>query len=142
MIWSYMALIGVALVALGGVGAAIFGALLLLLCALGFARMFRVRVWVDGDVLYSRGIRNWGTPIRLDRLRSAQLTAFGRNSGRQLYLTDLDHNHLNLDVTNTSVRRLYPILAEHVRWDTAIANDRLRKRLAKHWPGPPLGPGD
>jgi len=127
-----MALIGGVCVALGGVGVAIFGGFMVLLCVLGFARMLRVRVWVDGNVLYSRGIRNWGTPIRLDRLRSARLTAFGRNSGRQLYLTDLDHNHLNLDVTNTSVRRLYPILADHLRWNGAVANDLLRKRLAKY----------
>ncbi len=132
IIWPYMALIGVACVALGGIGVGIFGALLLLLCVLGFARMLRVRVWVDGSVLYSRGVRHWGTPIRLDRLRSARLSAFGRNSGRQLHLTDSDGSSLELEVTNTSVRRLWPILAEHLRWKPDVANDILRKRLARY----------
>lgn len=140
IIWPYITLIGVALVVFGGVGGRICGGLLLVLCAYGLARMVRVRVWVDGDVLHSRGVLRLGPSIRLDRLTRAELSAFGRNSGRTLWLTDRDGNTTRLEVTNTSLRRLWPILAEHIRWDTGVANDILRKRLKKHWPPPPLGP--
>jgi hypothetical protein len=140
IIWPYLALIGVACALLGSTGARIFGAVLLVLTALAVARMLRARVWVDGAVLYSRGVVRYGPPIHLDRLQRAELTPFMPNQGRALFLTDGDGAHVKLEVTNTSLKRLWPVLAEHIRWDTAVANDVLRKRLAKHWPPPPLGP--
>ena len=142
IIWPYITLIGVALLIPDSVGTRIFGAFMLLVCALGFARMVRARVWVAGDVLYSRGVAGYSPPIHLDRLTSAHLTSFAPNQGRSLILTDRDGTTLKLEVTNTSLRRLWPILAQHIRWDTGVANDILYKRLRKHWPPPPLGPGD
>jgi hypothetical protein len=142
IIWPYITLIAVALVVFAGTAGKVFGGLLLLLCVFAVARLIAARTWVEGAVLYSRGVARAGEPIRLDRLTSAHLTPFGRNQGRALLLTDADGHHVRLDATNHSLRRLWPILAEHVRWDTGVANDILRKRLAKHWPPPPLGPGD
>src|SRR4051794_35375890 len=54
--------------------------------ALALVVSFRQRVWVDGDVLLARRFRGWAPPLRLDRLRIAWLSPFGRNSGRQLHL--------------------------------------------------------
>jgi hypothetical protein len=142
VLWPWITLIGVSLVVLGGTFGACFGGFMLIVCVLGIARLFRARVWVAGDVLYSRGVAHYGPPIRLDRLTSAELTSFVPNQGRRLFLTDRDGGRLMLEVTNTSLRRLWPVLAQHIRWDTGVANDILRKRLRKHWPPPPLGPGD
>jgi hypothetical protein len=142
LIWPWITLVGVGLLIPDSIGARIFGGLMLVLCAYAFARMVRARVWVDGNVLRTRGVLRHGPPIRLDRLTRAELTPFGRNSGRTLYLRDSDGTHLQLEATNTSLRRLWPVLAQHIRWDTGVANDILRKRLVKHWPGPPLGPGE
>ena len=142
IIWPWITVVGVGLVIADSIGARIFGGLMLALCVYAFLRLIRARVWVDGDVLYSRGVVNFGPPIHLARLARADLSPFGRNSGRTLTLADRDGGELELEVTNISVRRLWPILAEYVRWDTPVANDILRKRLVKHWPKPPLGPGE
>jgi hypothetical protein len=142
VIWPWITVVGAGLLIPDSVVARVFGVFLLALCAYAFARMVRARVWVDGAVLRSRGVVKYGTPIRLDRLRRAELTPFIPNQGRHLFLSDRDGNQLKLEVTNTSLRRLWPVLAQHVRWDTDVANDVLRKRIRKHWPGPPLGPGE
>ena len=74
------------------------------------------------------------------RLTDAYLTHFGRNNGRQLRFTDADGTRIELDVTNMQVKRLYPVLAEHIRYDSAVANDLLQRRMATYRPDFPLGP--
>jgi hypothetical protein len=142
IIWPYITLIAVALLIPDSIGLRILGALMLVLCLFALLRLALARVWVDGDLLYTRGIANFGPPINLARLTRAELSSFGRNSGRTLFLADADGQYLTLEVTNTSVRRLWPVLAQHIHWDTPVANETLRKRLVKHWPPPPLGPGE
>jgi hypothetical protein len=141
IVWAYIALIGGALVAVGGAGATIFGGLMLAVFALGAATLARSRVWVDGPVLYYRTALGMRPPLRLDRLRSATLTSFGRNRGRQLVLWDADGTTLTIDATNLRLVRLYEVLASFIRWDDPAAGELLQKRMAKHRPGPPLGPG-
>ena len=109
--------------------------------ALGVASLVRSRVWVDGAVLYHRGVWGMRPPVRLDRLRRAELSAFGRNSGRQLQLLDADGTDLTIDATNLRLAPLYEALAAFIPWDSPVANELLQKRMAKHRPGPPLGPG-
>jgi hypothetical protein len=138
IVWSFLALMGFAAIAAGEP----VGAVLAILGVLGFVYLARARVFVDGDVLYHRSLFKWGQPVRLDRLRRAYLSAFGPNSGRSLELGDRDGRSVRLDATNLSYTRLWPVLAEHIHWDSGIEGGELRKRLAKHWPGPPLGPGE
>jgi hypothetical protein len=109
--------------------------------AVALAGTLRNRVWVDGAVLHSRRLVGWNAPVRLDRLRVAWLSPFGRNSGRQLRLVDTTGAQVELDATNTSLTALYAVLAEHVAWDGGVANDLLEKRLAKHRLGLPFGAG-
>jgi hypothetical protein len=110
--------------------------------ALALTATLRNRVWVEDGVLYSRRAVGWNPPVRLDRLTEAWLSPFGRNSGRQLRLADADGTRVELDATNTRLKPLYAVLAEHIAWDDGqVANDLLEKRLAKHRPGLPFGPG-
>jgi hypothetical protein len=138
VMWAYIGLIGAALVAFGGVVGAIFGAFMLLVFALGVASLARSRVWIDGPVLYHRNVRGMQEPMRLDRLRRAELSAFGRNSGRQLLLHGADGTVLTIDATNLRLVRLYKALAEFIPPSSPVANELLQKRMGKHRP-PSLG---
>jgi hypothetical protein len=140
VIWAYIGLIGAAIVAQGSTGAVIFGALFLALFLFGAATTLRSRVWVDGPVLYYRRLLGFRPPLRLDRLRVASLSAFGRNSGRQLRLVDREGTDLVVDATNLRLVRLYAALAPFIDADDPVANELLHKRMAKHRPAPPLGP--
>ena len=51
-----------------------------------------------------------------------------------------DGTTVTLDATNARLARLYAVLAQHIGHDGTVANDRLQRRMAKHRPGPPLGP--
>ena len=120
---------------------AIFGACFVALGLFGFASLARGRVWVEGSTLYSRTLRGYGPPIQLERLTVASLSAFGRNSGRRLYLCDADGSSVSLDATNLRLVRLYAALAGFIRSGSPVANERLQYRMDKHRPGLPLGLG-
>ena len=133
--------IGGSLIAEGsGVGIG-FGALLAAVALLGLAVTLRTRVWVDGSRLYARRLVGYAPPVRIDRLTAASLSPFGRNNGRDLTLRDADGTTLRLDATNTRLARLYAVLATYVRHDDPAANALLQRRMARHRPGLPLGPG-
>jgi hypothetical protein len=83
--------------------------------------MARRRVWVDGDVLYSRALSRYGPPVRLDRLTEAALR------GRFLWLTDADGAHVRLEARDTDLSALYRELAERLPSD--LADERLRRLL-------------
>jgi len=120
---------------------AIFGACFVALGLFGFASLARGRVWVEGSTLYSRTLRGYGPPIQLERLTVASLSAFGRNSGRRLYLCDADGSSVSLDATNFRLVRLYAALAGFIRSGSPVANERLQYRMDKQRPGLPLGLG-
>ncbi len=140
-IWALIGGIGLGLVATGKAAGVAFGVFMLAVFALGVGSLIRSRVWVDGPVLYHRNVWGMRTPVRLDALRRAELSAFGRNSGRQLHLLDADGTDLTIDATNLRLARLYEAMAVFIPWDSPVANPLLQKRMAKHRPGPPLGPG-
>jgi hypothetical protein len=136
------------LLAIGVIGLAdwtgatvVVGALFALLGAFGLTATLRQRVWVAGDLLYSRRLLGFQPAIRLDRLTDAHLTHFSPDKGRQLQLTDADGARAELDATNMRIARLYPVLAQHIRHDHPTANDLLQRRMAKYRPDFPLGPG-
>jgi len=138
--WCVMLAIGAFGIADWAGSAAVVGMLFALLAAFGLVATLRQRVWVHGNMLYSRRFLGYQPAIRLDRLTDAYLTHFGPNNGRQLRFTDADGTSIELDVTNMQVKRLYPVLAEHIRYDSAVANDLLQRRMATYRPDFPLGP--
>ena len=119
----------------------VVGVLFAALGAFGLTATLRQRVWVAGNVLYSRRLLGFQPAVRLDRLTDARLTHFSADSGRQLHLTDADGARAELDATNMRIARLYPVLAEHIRHDNPTANDLLQRRMDKYRPDFPLGPG-
>jgi len=137
-----MLAVGVIGIAAQETGAVVVGCFFGVVGLLGLVAALRTRVWIDGDVLHSRTIRGYGEPIRLDRLTYAWLSPFGRNSGRQLYLTDATGSTVTLDATNARLARLYAVLAGYIDHDDPIANKLLQRRMAKHRRrGLPLGLG-
>jgi hypothetical protein len=127
--WACIGLIAIALVAIGSPGALLFGIPMLLVFLIGVGTLVRSRVWVDGPVLYHRNVWGMRPPVRLDRLRRAELSAFGRNSGRQLQLLDADGTDLTIDATNLRLARLYEVLAGYIPRDSPVANPLLQKRM-------------
>jgi hypothetical protein len=139
--WCTLLAIGVTGLA-GRTGATVVvGVLFALLGAFGLTATLRQRVWVAGNLLYSRRLLGFQPAVRLDRLTDARLTHFSADKGRQLRLTDADGARAELDATNMRIARLYPVLAQHIRHDNPTANDLLQRRMAKYRPDFPLGPG-
>ena len=138
--WCVLLAIGVFGIADWAGSSVVVGVLFALLGAFGLLATLRQRVWVHGNVLYSRRFLGYQPAIRLDRMTDAYLTHFGADNGRQLRFTDADGARIELDVTNMQVARLYPVLAEHIRYDSAVANDLLQRRMARYRPDFPLGP--
>jgi hypothetical protein len=137
--WCVLLAIGVVGIADWVGSSVVVGVLFALLGAFGLLATLRRRVWVHGNVLYSRRFLDYQPAIRLDRLTDAYLTHFGPDNGRQLRFADADGTRIELDVTNMQVARLYPVLAEHIRHDGAVANDLLQRRMARYRPDFPLG---
>jgi hypothetical protein len=139
IVWTYLLAIGVSGFVYGGTGGTVLGVCFVALALFGYVSLARTRVWVDGPTLYSRTIRGYGPPIRLDRLTFARLSAFGRNNGRHLTLADADGATVVLDATNIRLARLYAALAEFIRSGDPVADERLQSRMDKYRPGLPLG---
>ena len=137
--WCTLLAIGLFAIAIHDTGPVIVGCCFGAVGLLGLVAALRTRVWVDGDLLHSRTLRGYAPPIRLDRLTRADLSAFGRNDGRQLHLADADGTCVTLDATNARLARLYAVLAERIRHDDPVANKLLQRRMAKHRPRSPLG---
>jgi hypothetical protein len=139
-IWLLIALVGLSGLVLGGIAMKlIVGLPFTLLALFGLATLIRSRVWVDGPTLYSRRLDKYGPPIRLDRLRYAQLSGFGPNQGRSLELVDRDGTRLRLDATNLRLKRLYAAMAPFVDPNDGIANDLLQRRMEPFRSGLPSG---
>jgi hypothetical protein len=129
-IWLLIALVGVSMLALGPIAMKlILGLPFTLLAVFGLATLIRSRVWVDGPTLYSRRLAKYGPPIRLDRLRYAELSEFGPNQGRSLELVDKDGTRLRLDATNLRLKRLYAAMAHFIGPYDGVANARLQRRM-------------
>jgi hypothetical protein len=97
----------------------------------------RQRVWVEGPLLTYRTLRT--RSVRLDRLRRASLSGWGRNRGPQLELTDANGGSVLIDATNHRLTPLYEVLAQHLPRDSPIPDERLRRRLRPFWPPSPFG---
>lgn len=129
-IWLYIGLIGVAVIFFGGLSMSlIIGIPFTLLALFGLTSIAYSRVWVDGPVLYARHVFGYRPPVRMDALSSAVLTNFGRNSGRQLWLTPRDGKPLRLDATNLRLKPLYGELARYIPEGSHVANPLLHKRM-------------
>jgi hypothetical protein len=129
-IWLYLGLIGVSVLYFGGLTMSlIIGVPFTLLALFGLTSIAYSRVWVDGPLLYSRHVFGYRPPVRMDALSSAVLTNFGRNSGRQLWLTPRDGKELRLDATNLRLKPLYAELARYLPSNSTIANALLNKRM-------------
>jgi hypothetical protein len=144
-VWLYIGLIGVAVTWFGGLSMSLLiGIPFTALAVFGVASIAYSRVWVDGPVLYTRQIFGYRPPIRLDALRRAELSDWGRHRGRQLHLRDADGNWLQLDATNLRLKPLYGALALHIPAGSPVANARLHKRMEAARPVlavPPSGSG-
>ena len=132
-VWLSIGLIGVSVFALGELALTlIVGMPFALLALFGLATLIRSRVWVDGPTLYSRRLFGYAPPIRLDRLARAELTGFGPNQGRSLYLVDKEGTHVRLDATNLRLKRLYAAMAQFIGPFDDVANERLQRRMEGH----------
>jgi hypothetical protein len=132
LLWAALLTGGItAVVRTTGVSLAI-GAFFALLGALGLASTAVSRTWVDGTVLRHRTLLGHRPPVRLDRLRIAHLTNFDATNGRQLRLTDADGAAVEIDATNLRIKRLYEVLAGHIRHDSPVANELLQRRLSRY----------
>lgn len=107
----------------------------------GLVAMLRSRVWVDDEILRSRSVLGFGSPIRLDRLTHASLSELGQGGGWRLCLIDADGSTVSLDGLNLQLTQLYAVLAEHINHDDPHANALLHRRMDKHRPASAFGSG-
>lgn len=138
LLWVVLLAIGGFGLTRGGGGVAI-GVFFALLGILGLASTLLSRAWVDGTVLRYRTLLGHRPAVRLDRLTSAHLTNFDGTNGRQLRLIDSDGAAVEIDATNLRLQRLYAVLADHIRPDTPVANELLKRRMDRHRSGLPFG---
>jgi hypothetical protein len=139
---------GLAAFADGRSDESLVGIFFTLFASLSLFLLLTTRVWVEGQVLRYRKFWRYGPPVRLDRLTEASLSDFAQYSGQQLRLSDADGATVLLDVINTRLVPLYAVLAKHIPhsdrdspYGHRVANEKLHRRMAKHRPGLPWGPG-
>ena len=118
---NVLLLVGLVFVAEGDAFGYVLGAAMFALGAAGLLLLARRRAWVDGDVLYSRGLARYGPPLRLDRITESTLR------GRFLRLSDADGASVRLEARDTDLSALYRELAERLPADHP--DERLRVQL-------------
>ena len=117
VIWAFIGLIAIALVATGRAGGLVFGVPMLPVFALGVASLARSRVWVDGPSSTTAACGGCARPCGWTACAARSCRRSGATSGRQLQLLDADGTDLTIDATNLRLAPLYEALADFIPWD-------------------------
>ncbi|MEV6489131.1 hypothetical protein AB0M20_10960 [Actinoplanes sp. NPDC051633] len=109
--WCVLLAIGVFGIADWAGSSVVVGVLFAVLGAFGLLATLRQRVWVHGNVLYSRRFPDGQPAIRLARRTDAYLTHFARTTGGSC-ASPMPMARASSWTTNIQVAGLYPIVVE------------------------------